>query len=181
MAISRKRKEELVEEYREYLAQSHGLILTDYRGLRMPQMERLRRSMRDVDAVVSVVKNRLLRRVLEEKGLTLPAEWLEGTTAATFCHGEVPPVAKTLLAFIKDSPNVTIKGGLVESSAISSEQVRALAELPSREVLLAQVLGTINTPATQAAGVVAGGIRQVLNLLQAYVDKMEGKAAPQAA
>ncbi len=181
MAISKKRKEELVQEYAGYLAQSRGLILTDYRGLRVFEMERFRRSLRDADAVVSVVKNRLLQRVLAEKGLTLPGDWLEGTTAVAFCRGEVPPVAKAILAFAKDSPTLTIKGGIVESSAISGEQVKALAELPSREVLLAQVLGTINAPATQVAGVVATGIRQVLNLLQAYVDKMEGKAAPQAA
>lgn len=182
MAISKERKRELVEQYVQQLQASEGLILTDYRGLRVVELEQLRRSLRENEAAIQVVKNRLFKIALSQVGLEVPQEWLEGPTAVTFCHGEVPPVAKVIRDFAKESEFLIVKGGLLGESVMSAEQVKALAGLPSREVLLAQVLGTIQAPASQVAGVVANGIRQVLNVLQAYVDKMEGNSpAPQAA
>ncbi|HID89215.1 MAG TPA: 50S ribosomal protein L10 [Anaerolineae bacterium] len=182
MAISRERKEELIQQYVERLNQSQGVILADYRGLRVVEMEQLRRAARESGGVLQVVKNRLLKRALAEAGLSLPDEWLQGPTLVAFCTDEMPATAKAMVDFAKDVPALVIKGGLLEGAILSDEQVKDLAHLPSREVLLSQVLGTINAPASQVAGVVASGIRQVLNLLQAYVDKLEGGAsAPQAA
>ena len=176
MAITREQKKELVRQYTEYLDQSQGIILVDYRGLRVADMEQLRRSVRETGSRLRVVKNRLLRRALAEVGLSVPEEWLTGPTLVAFCTGEAPAVAKALVDFAKEMPVLSIKGGLLEGRPVSSEGVKEIASLPSREVLLAQVLGTINAPASQVAGVVASGIRQVLNVLQAYVDKMEGGA-----
>lgn len=182
MAISRERKEELIQQYVERLNQSQGVILANYRGLRVVEMEQLRRAARESGGVLQVVKNRLLKRALAEAGLSSPDEWLQGPTLVAFCTDEMPATAKAMVDFAKDVPALVIKGGLLEGAILSDEQVKDLARLPSREVLLAQVLGTINAPASQVAGVVASGIRQVLNLLQAYVDKLEGGAsAPQAA
>jgi len=182
LAISRERKEQLVEQYVKQLQASRGMILVDYRGLHVADMERLRRSLRGGGAALLVVKNRLFRLALGRVGVEMPQEWLEGPTAVAFCHGEVPPATKVLCDFAKETESLSIKGGLLETSVMLAEQVKALANLPPREVLLAQVLGTINAPASQVAGVVASGIRQVLNVLQAYVDKLEGQSpAPQAA
>ena len=182
MAISRKRKEELVEQYIEQLRASQGMVVAGYRGMRVGDLEQMRRSLREKQAAFYVVKNRLLQLALGEVGLDMPAEWLEGPTAIAFCHGEVPPVAKAISDLAKESAFLSVKGGLMEAAVLSAGDVVALADLPSREVLLAQVLGTINAPASQTAGVITSGIRQVLNVLQAYVDKLEGtQPAPQAA
>ena len=182
MAISRDQKVELVEKYKELIEESRGTIFVDYRGLQVSQMETLRRSLRESGSAIHVVKNRLMKIVLEDVGMEAPDEWLDGPTAIAFCYEEVPPIAKTVSDFAKEAP-LTIKGGLLSGEALSVDQVKSLADLPSREVLLAQVLGTINAPATQVAGVVSSGIRQVLNVLQAYVDKLEegGAPAPQSA
>ena len=110
---------------------------------------------------------------LEEAGVSLPQEWFVGPTIVGFCFDEVPPVAKALVEATKDLEAFKIKGGLLGTSVLEAGEVRAIADLPSREVLLSQVLGTINMPATQVAGVVASGIRQVLNVLQAHVDKLQ--------
>ena len=177
MAITRERKESLVEQYKELLTQSQGIILTNYRGLPVQAMEEMRRSVRDAECDVHVVKNRLMKLALAETDLSVPDEWLTDPTAIAFCRGDVPPVAKVLSEFAEDK-KLFIKGGLLETAVLSPEQVDALAKLPSREVLLANVLGTINAPATQLAGVVASGVRQVLNVLQAYVDKLEEQGAP---
>jgi large subunit ribosomal protein L10 len=173
LAISKQKKVELVAEYVEQLEQSKGLILTDYRGLSVNDVSEIRKAMRPIDSRFQVVKNRLLALALKEVDLSLPDEWLTGPTAVSFCYAEVPPVAKVLTDAAKDFETLQIKGGVLGGSVIAPDQVRAIADLPSREVLLAQVLGAINAPATQVAGVVASGVRQVLNVLQAYVDKLQ--------
>ncbi len=182
MAISKELKRKLVEQYVSHLQDSQGVILADYRGLRVAEMERLRGSLRGHEVVFQVVKNRLFRLALEQMNLQVPDEWLQGPTAVAFCRSEVPPAAKALNDFGKETERLVLKGGLLGSSALGAAEVQRLANLPPREILLAQLLGTINGPATRTAGVVASGIRQVLNVLQAYVDKLEGDSpAPQVA
>ena len=177
MAISKQRKSELVTEYTEQLKQSQGIILTNYLGLSVNDISSIRRAMRPLGAKFQIVKNRLLLLALEEAGISVPGEWLIGPTAIGFCYDQVPPVAKTLKIAAKETKILQIKGGVLDKAVIEAAQVRAIADLPSRETLLAQALGTINAPATQIAGAVAGGIRQVLNVLQAYVDKLEESGA----
>jgi large subunit ribosomal protein L10 len=174
LAISKQRKVELVAAYAEQLKQSKGIILADYRGLSVNEVSQIRKAMRPIGGKFRVVKNRLLTLALKEVDLSLPDEWLVGPTAVSFCYDEVPPVAKALTDAAKDLESLVIKGGVLGTSVLGADEVRAIAELPSREVLLAQVLGTINAPAGQVVGLVASGIRQVLNVLQAYMDKLQG-------
>lgn len=176
MAISKQRKTELVADYIEQLEQSRGIILTDYRGLSVKDISDLRRAMRPIGGKFQVVKNRLMLLALQEVGISLPKEWLIGPTAVGFCHEEIPPIAKALTDAAKELGALQIKGGVLNRSVIEAAQVQTIANLPSREVLLAQVLGTINAPARQMAGVVASGIRQILNVLQAHVDKLQESA-----
>ena len=173
MAISRQRKTELVAQYVEQLKQSQGIILADYRGLTMGNMSTIRRALHPVKSKFQVVQNRLLALALKEMGMSVPEEWLTEPTAVSFCYAEVPPVARALMDAAKEMELLHIKGGLAGTSVIAAEQVRTIADLPSREVLLAQVLGTINAPASRVSGTIASGIRQVLNVLQAYVDKLQ--------
>jgi len=173
LAISKQRKAELVAQYVEQLKQSQGVILADYRGLSVDDMNKIRHAMRPIGGKFQVVKNRLVALALREVEMSLPEEWLTGPTVIGFCHDEVPPVAKALKDAAKDLGALRVKGGLVGLAVVSAEQVYTIADLPPREVLLAHVLGTINAPASQLAGVVASGIRQVLNVLQAYVDELQ--------
>jgi large subunit ribosomal protein L10 len=173
LAISKQKKTELVAEYVEQLGQSKGIILADYRGLSVNDISEVRKAMRPIDSKFQVVKNRLLALALKEAGLSLPDEWLIGPTAVSFCYDEVPPVAKALKDAVKDFEALEVKGGLLGTSVISADEVNTIADLPSREVLLSQVLGSINAPAGQVAGVIASGVRQVLNVLQAYADKLQ--------
>ena len=177
MALTREQKVERVAEYAEQLEKSRGIILVDYRGLSVAEMEKIRRSMRPIASEFQVVKNRLLNLALKEHDMSLPDEWLTGPTAVSFCRGEIPAVAKALVEAGEETEKLSLKGGWMNESTLSAEQVKRIAELPSREVLLAQVLGTIHAPGRQVAGAVAGGVRQVLNVLQAYVDKLEEAGA----
>jgi len=173
LAISKQRKEELVAQYVEKLEQSKGIILIDYRGLGVSDTDSIRQAMRSIGSSFHVVKNRLLALALKEKNMSFPQEWLLGPTGVGFCLDEVPPVTKIFVDAAKDLGKLEIKGGLLGASVLDSGQVRTIAKLPSKEVLLAQVLGTINAPASQVVGVVASGIRQIVNVLQAHVDKLE--------
>ena len=176
MAIPRKRKEELVEEYTEQLHNSSGIILAHYKGLSVPQMQKLRHLVREQEGQAFVVKNTLLQSVLDTEGLKVPDDLLTGPTVVAFCHQDTPPLAKVFKDFTKEveEGRFVLRGAIVDQHFYTAAKTEQLAELPSREQLLAQVLGTVNAPASQMVGVVAGGIRQVLNVLQAYVDKLEG-------
>ena len=172
LAITKERKEQLVAEYTEQLRKSEGIILTDYRGLTMANLTAIRQALRPVGAESHVVKNRLLALALKEVGLSVPEEWLAGPTAVGFCFEDVPAVARALRDAAREYEAFEIKGGLVGTSVLSADEVNTIADLPSREVLLARVLGTINAPAGQIAGIIASGVRQILNVVQAYVDKL---------
>ncbi|MDY6877426.1 MAG: 50S ribosomal protein L10 [Chloroflexota bacterium] len=179
MSISKQQKVELVAQYVEQLKQSQGIIMADYQGMTVEDMSRVRHDMRPIGGKFQVVKNRLMMLALKEAEMSLPEEWLVGPTVVGFCYDDVPPVARVLRDVAKELGALRIKGGLVGPEVISAMQVRAIADLPTREVLLARVLGTINAPASQLTGVIAGGIRQVLNVLQAHVDKLqESGSAP---
>ncbi len=181
MAISRERKEDLVAEYKDQLSKSQGMVLAHYTALTVAQMQDLRRQVREKEGQIFVVKNTLLNLALQETDTEPPEGLLVGPTLVAFCHEDVPPLAALFRDFSKEleeADNFVIRGALLEGDFISSEETLAIADLPSREELMAQVLRTINAPATQIAGVVASGIRQVMNVVQAYVDKLEGGDTP---
>jgi large subunit ribosomal protein L10 len=173
LAITRERKEELVAEYTEQLQKSKGVILTEYRGLTMADLTAIRQTLRPLDATARVVKNRLLALALQEAGMSVPEEWLTGPMAVNLCYDEVPAVARALRDAAKEHEALRIKGGVVGTSVLSGDEVSAIADLPPREALLAQVLGTIDAPASQIVGVIASSIRQIMNVVQAYADKLD--------
>jgi large subunit ribosomal protein L10 len=161
--------------YKQQLTKSKGVVMADYTALSVSKMEDLRRRAREQNGQVFVIKNTLFDVVLKEQGLKAPKGLLAGSTMVAFCHEEVTAVAKLFRDFAKEmeEQQFTVKGSFVEGQFLSADQTIALADLPSREVMLSQVLRTINAPASQVVGVVASGIRQILNVVQAYVDKLE--------
>lgn len=177
MAISKKRKEDLIAEYTEQITQSKGIVLAEYHGLTIGRINQIRHQLCSLGGKFQVVKNSLLKIALKNANVPLPESWLIGPIAVSFCFEEVPPVIKVLMTVVKEMENqpgsLEFRGGVLGPSVIKAEDMRAVADLPSRDVLLAQELGTINAPASQVTGVVASGIRQVLNVLQAYVDKLD--------
>lgn len=183
MAISRTRKEELYQAYTEQYTKSNGIILAHYTGLTVVQMQGMRRRAREQGGQIFVVKNTLLRSILEEHGVETPTDMLTGPTLAVFCAQGIQPLSKLFNEFAKEleEGRFVVRGAVLEGQVYNAEQAVRLADMPSREQLLAQVLGTINAPASQVVGVVASGVRQILNVLQAYVDKLEGGATAEAA
>ncbi len=158
-------------------------MLAHYRSLTVAQMQAMRRRAREQGGQIFVIKNTLLRNILEEHGVEMLADVMTGPTLAVFCYKGIQPLSKLLNDFTKEfeEGQFKVRGAVLEGRMYNAEQAVRLADMPSREQLLAQVLGTINAPASQMVGVVASGVRQILNVLQAYVDKLGGGASAEAA
>ncbi|MBI3764050.1 MAG: 50S ribosomal protein L10 [Chloroflexi bacterium] len=171
MALTKERKQELVAAYREMVKKSQALVLTDYRGLPMSGLSTLRNKVREASGEFHITKNTLTEIALKEEGLPAPGEYFTGPTAVGFAFDDVPGVAKAIVDFAKDSQFVKIKGGLLGNKVLTAKQVEALASLPPLPVIRAQLLGLISAPASRLTGVVAGSVRQIVNVVKAYADK----------
>jgi large subunit ribosomal protein L10 len=177
LAISKERKNDLLAQYEDAVQQSRALIITEYRGLSTPELGRLRAAVRDANGVYNVVKLTLFRLALERAGLAVPEELLMGPVAVGFCYEEVPAVAKAFKDFAKGQENLEVKGGIMGDKLLSRADVEALADLPPLEVVRAQLLGVLSGPARNVASVMASGVRQVVNVLNAYAEEDQEAAA----
>ncbi len=177
MAITKERKEELVAQYVELLNQSRAIFLTQYTGLDVKQLQQLRADIRKADGTYHVTKNTLLRLAIEQTGKEAPSEILAGQLATGFAFSEVPTMAKTFTEFAKQEDQFKIIGGLLGDEFLTPEQIEALANLPTLEELRAQILGLIQAPARNIAATVASGVRQIVNVLDAYA-KQENEVEP---
>jgi len=171
LAISKQQKDELVSQYTEWINRSKALILTEYTGLSMKQIDQLRAKTREAGGEFHIVKNTLGKVAFESTGMPLQEKFLEGSTAIAFAFKDAPGLAKTLTEFARTSDFLKIKGGYLEKRAISPDQVKALADLPPLPVMRAQLLGLLLAPASKLARTLAEPARQVAAALKAYADK----------
>ncbi len=176
MAITKERKDQLVSEYIELIAQSRAIFLADYMGLSVKEMEMLRDKVREVDGQISVTKNTLLRIALEQSDRDIPDDLLVGQTATGFALGEAPALAKILVEQAKANEKLALRGAIVGNAILTAAEVEALSKLPSLDQLRAQIMGLIGTPAQGIASALAGGVRQVVNVLDAYSKTEEAVA-----
>ncbi|MDJ0753123.1 MAG: 50S ribosomal protein L10 [Ardenticatenaceae bacterium] len=176
MAISRARKEELVTQYVDLLERSDAVIMTDYTGMGVKQLEELRVEVRKAEGALYVTKNTLLRVALEQVGKPVPTDLLNGQVAVGFALGEAPTLAKALADYADKEDIFEIKGGLFGDEVISKDQVESLAKMPSLDQLRGQMVGLLSAPARNLASVVASGVRQVVNVLDAYAKKDDAEA-----
>ena len=179
MPISRSRKEELVAQYVDLIDRSSAVFIAEYKGMSVSQVEQLRGAVREADGSLHVAKNTLMRVAFEQAGKPIPSQLSSGQTAVGFALGEAPTMAKALSKFAKAEDLFVLQGGFMDSAELSVDDVTNLAELPSLDELRAQILGVLQAPARNVASVIAGGVRQVVNVIDAYSKTDE--AAPEAA
>lgn len=170
MALSKERKEELVAQYQTWLKEARALILAEYTGLNMPQMDDLRSKARASGAEFHVVKNRLGKLVFEEAGIDVPDDLFTGSTAFGIAFEDAPSVAKIIRDFGKDAPALKIKAGFMDDRLLTADQVVALADLPPLEVVRGQLLGTILAPASKLARTLAEPGRSLAQVVKAHAD-----------
>jgi large subunit ribosomal protein L10 len=177
LAISKEKKQKLVKSYAEAISRSQAVILTDYRGLPVTELNQLRNKMREVGSGYHVVKNRLTKLALREAGLPVPEELLRGPTAIGFCYKDVVAPAKVLTEYAQESKILTIKGGILDERVIDAQAISSLADLPPRDILLAQLLSGIQSPIAGLVNVLSGALRGLVTVLKARADQLEAGSA----
>jgi large subunit ribosomal protein L10 len=181
LAITKEKKQELVKQYMEWMESSRALIVTEYTGLSMKQIDELRRKMREAGGEFHIVKNTLGEIAIKEAGLPLQEGYFQGSTAIGFAFEDAPTIAKTMTEFARTSEFVKIKGGYLGNAVMSPDQIKALADLPPLPVMRAKLLGTLLAPASQLARILAEPGRQVAAVIKAYADRETASdAAPEA-
>ena len=167
-------KAEQVEQIAGKLKRAKVAVLTDYRGLTVSQLQELRGKLRTGDVEYRVVKNTLARRAAEAAGHPALEKELTGPIAIAFGYDDLSVPARLINEFLRATRlKLEVVGALVEGRVFTPDQVKQLADLPSRETLLAQLLGTLQSPVGQLVGIMQTPVQQLVGVLNAYKDKME--------
>ena len=170
-------KASAVAELTESFRTSTATVLTEYRGLTVAQLKELRRSLGN-QATYAVAKNTLAKRAAADAGVTGLDELFTGPTALAFVSGDVVEAAKGLRDFAKTHPFLVIKGGVFEGRPLTAAEVTKLADLESREVLLAKLAGAMKANLSKAAGTLQAPLTQMARLAQPLQDKRNTDTAP---
>jgi large subunit ribosomal protein L10 len=178
--MPRPEKVAVVDEVREKLSSSTATVLTEYRGLTVTQLASLRAELRKANAEYKVAKNTLTRIAAREAGLEVPDALLSGPTALAFCGDDPVSVAKALRTFAKANPALVVKGALLEGRLLTAEETGQLADLASREELLAKVAGMIQTLIAQPARLALASLTKMAQLMAALQEKKASEPQPAA-
>lgn len=162
-----KKKEAVVDSIKEKLEASQSVVLIDYRGLTVAEVTELRNQMREAGVEYQVLKNTMIKRAAEKAGIEGLDPILEGPTAVAFGINDPVAPAKILTKFAKDTKKITIKGGVIAGNAIDVAAVENLAKLPSKEELIAKMLGSLNAPITGLVMVLSGVTSKFVRTLEA--------------
>ncbi|MBQ9441392.1 MAG: 50S ribosomal protein L10 [Selenomonadaceae bacterium] len=176
------KKQAVVAEIKNWLTTAQAVVLTSYRGLNVATDTEMRRELRAAGVTYKVVKNTMLRIAAKEAGIEGLDTHLEGTTAIAFSAEDAVAPAKVLCNFMKknkleDQGILTIKVGILDGKVIDAKEVKALANLPSREELIAKLLGSMNAPIANTVGVLSGIIRNFVGVVEAYREKKAKESA----
>ena len=173
----------VVDEVRTRIGDASASIVSEYRGLSVAELAELRNTLAAVGGDYRIFKNTLVRRAIDGGEYQPLSEYLSGPSALTFVQGDVSAVAKALKDFARANPLLVIKGGLADGSLLSSSDLSALADLPSRDVLLARIAGALAAPMQQMAGLLQALPRNLAYGLSALIEQREagGEKLPEAA
>jgi large subunit ribosomal protein L10 len=164
-------KVESVVEIKDRFSRATSIILADYRGLTVKEMQELRGKLRDAGSELRVYKNTLTQIAMRELAMPDLGDLLSGPTAFLFTFGDPVAAAKALVDYTKDHKALEVKGGFIERSITSADGVKALASLPSREELIAKLAGSLNMPVTSFARVLIAPAGALARALQAVADQ----------
>jgi len=170
LALTKQRKEEVLAQYKEWMSQCQALILMEYKGASVKDMEEARFKIREAGGEFHVVKNRLAKLALKANDFDVPDGYLDNSTAIGFAFEDVASIAKALSEMAKEVEAFKFKGGYMGSEILSPEQVSVLAKLPPLAVLRAQLLGVLQAPASKLVRTVAEPARGLAAVLKAYSD-----------
>jgi len=170
LALSKERKKEVLEEYKTWLKDSQAVILAEYTGLSMPEMDKLRGEIREVGGAFHVIKNSLGKLAFEDAKMETPEDFFIGSTALGFTENDPASLAKAIKDFGKVNEAIKIKGGFMGSQLMDSAEIHALAALPPLPVVRGQLLGVISAPASKLVRTLNEPGRSLAQLFKAKAD-----------
>jgi large subunit ribosomal protein L10 len=179
--MQRPEKEKIVAELTERLQASETMIVADYRGLSVKEIDELRTKLLEQGATFTVVKNSLTRRAAEAAGAETLLTLLDGPSAIAFLEtgGDAVAVAKALADSARTTRILAVRGGVMQGRAITAEEVEELAKLPPVDVLRGQVLGAVSAPLYAIVGLFTAPLQNLHGLIQARIDQLGGEEATQ--
>lgn len=170
-------KRAVVDELTERIRDAAAMIVTDYRGLTVTQVADVRRGLTEAGASFHVAKNTLARIAADQAEQPLLRELLSGPTAIAFVAGDPAPVAKRLSEVARQTRILTVRGAVIDGRTLDADEVRRLGELPPRDVLLSQVVGTVIAPAQSTVAVLAAPLRELVAVIDAQIEKLQAAQA----
>ena len=176
MALTKERKEEILATYADWLKRSQAVILVEYTGARMKDMDAIRAKVRESGGEFHVVKNTLLRRALKDQGMTLPEETLLKSSAMSFAFNDPAATAKALADSTKAMTFVKVKAGFMAGQLLDARQVKSLAELPPLPIVRARLLGTLQAPASRLVRTLVEPARSMAAVVRAHSEKAAAAA-----
>lgn len=174
--MARPEKEAAIRELKSYIENSSIAIMAQYQGITVAEVTDLRTKLRTENVIFKVFKNNLAKRALDELDLSVASDFMSGPTVWAFCEDPVTP-ARILKEFSKQVQVLSMQGGILDGVPVDAEMLNSLADLPSREQLLAQVVGTIAMPLRNLVGVLSAVPRNMVNVVEAIRKKQEEAAA----
>lgn len=171
MAFSKKHKNEMQEQYSDWLKKSQAMIMVEYSGLNMKGINTIRSKAREAGGEFHVVKNTLLKNVFKDQNINLDEQLLTGSTAIGFAFNDAPAMAKAMADFVKGNEVFKIKGGYLGDQMMDAVQVKALADLPPLPVMRAKLLGVLQAPAGQLVRTLAEPARGLASVIRAHSEQ----------
>jgi large subunit ribosomal protein L10 len=176
LAISKERKDEMLATYAEWLKKSEAVILVEYTGVKMKDLDGIRAKVRETGGEFHILKNTLARRAFADNGMSLPADFLVQSTAVSFAFSDPASTAKALSEATKGNQFVKVKGGFMSGQVLSAAQVKALADMPPLPVVRAQLLGVLQAPAGKLVRTIAEPARGLAAVIKAFAEKAPAAA-----
>jgi large subunit ribosomal protein L10 len=176
LALSRQRKEDVLAQYKEWMDRSQAVILVEYTGVTVKNLDNIRAKVRESGGEFHILKNTLARKVFETQGMKVPAGFFEKSTAVTFAFTDPAGTAKALTDVTKGVEAIKLKGGFLDKQALTAAQVKSLADMPPLPVMRAQLLGVLQAPAGKLVRTIAEPARSLASVFRAYSDKAQAAA-----
>jgi large subunit ribosomal protein L10 len=176
LALTRKEKEQVLAQYTEWLEKSQAVVLVEYTGLKVKDLDAIRAKIRDTGGEFHVLKNTLARKAFDARGMSISDALLEKSTAVAFAFSDAAGTTKALTEATKGLEAVKVKGGFLDKQALDAAQVKALADMPPLPVVRAQLLGVLQAPAGKLVRTIAEPARSLASVFRAYADKAQAAA-----
>ncbi|MCX6078000.1 MAG: 50S ribosomal protein L10 [Chloroflexi bacterium] len=168
MALSRQKKEKVLAQYQKWVDDSQSVVLVEYTGIKMADLDIIRAKLRDTGGEFHIIKNTFARKILEANGMSVPDGYLEKSTAMAFAFKDAAATTKALTDATVKMEAIKVKGGFLGKQSLSTVQVKALAELPPLPVVRAMLLGTLQAPASKLVRTLAEPARSLAYVIRAY-------------